>query len=161
MKKKLLFLALLLVAVALAIFRISDRVPSADYPLNQRVAAIFVKGGCLDCHSANPELPAYFKLPVVGKVMKKDVDEGYRAFDMEPMWKVLESGEGTLIPVDMAKVEKIYNSVDEMPEWAQEAVQELVDDGTIEGVGGGDLGMTLADIRLAVWLWRRTGDGQK
>ena len=107
MKKKLLFLALLLVAVALAIFRISDRVPSADYPLNQRVAAIFVKGGCLDCHSANPELPAYFKLPVVGDVMMKDIQEGYRAFDMEPMWKVLESGEGTLNPVDMAKVEKV------------------------------------------------------
>ena len=39
--KKLLFLALLLVAVALAIFRISDRLPSADYPLNQRVATIY------------------------------------------------------------------------------------------------------------------------
>ena len=107
MKKKLLFLALLLVAVALAIFRISDRVPSADYPLNERVAAIFVKGGCLDCHSAEPKLPAYFNLPVVGDVMKKDVEDGYRAFDMEPMWKVLESGEGELNPVDMAKVEKV------------------------------------------------------
>ena len=60
---------------------------------------------------------------------------------------------------DMAKNEKIYNSVDEMPEWAQRGVQELVDDGTIEGVGDGELGMTMADIRLAVWLWRRTGGG--
>ena len=107
MKKKLLFLALLLAVVAVAIFRISERVPSADYPLNERVAAIFVKGGCLDCHSANPELPFYFKLPVVGKIMQKDVDEGYRAFDMEPMWKTLESGEGFLSPVDIAKVEKV------------------------------------------------------
>lgn len=107
MKKKLLFLALLLAVVAVAIFRISERVPSADYPLNERVAAIFVKGGCLDCHSANPELPFYFKLPVAGKIMQKDVDEGYRAFDMEPMWKTLESGEGFLSPVDVAKVEKV------------------------------------------------------
>ncbi len=107
MKKKLLFLALLLAVVAVAIFRISERVPSADYPLNERVAAIFVKGGCLDCHSANPELPFYFKLPVVGKIMQKDVDEGYRAFDMEPMWKTLESGDGFLSPVDVAKVEKV------------------------------------------------------
>ena len=61
----------------------------------------------------------------------------------------------------MAKNENIYNSVDEMPEWAQEAVQELVDDGTIEGVGDGELGMTLTDIRLAVWLWRRTGGEKK
>ena len=107
MKKKLLFLALLLAVVAVAIFRISERVPSADYPLNERVAAIFVKGGCLDCHSANSELPFYFKLPVAGKIMQKDVDEGYRAFDMEPMWKTLESGKGFLSPVDVAKVEKV------------------------------------------------------
>ena len=107
MKKKLIFLALVLVAVALAIFRISERVPSAEYPLEERVAAIFAKGGCLDCHSANPELPGYFNLPVVGDVMKKDIEDGYRAFDMEPTWKVLESGEGVLNPVDVAKIEKV------------------------------------------------------
>ena len=107
MKKKLLFLALVLVVIALAIFRISDRVPSADYPLEKRVAAIFVKGGCLDCHSAEPELPGYVKLPVVGKMMKKDIDEGYRSFDMEPLWKKLEAGETSFNPVDMAKIEKV------------------------------------------------------
>ena len=107
MKKKLLFLVLLLVVVALAIFRIADRVPSADYPLDKRVAAIFVKGGCLDCHSAEPQLPFYFKLPVVGNIMKKDVDEGYRAFDMEPLWKTLETGSGSFNPVDVAKIEKV------------------------------------------------------
>ena len=107
MKKKLLFLVLLLVVVALAIFRIADRVPSAYYPLDKRVAAIFVKGGCLDCHSAEPQLPFYFKLPVVGNIMKKDVDEGYRAFDMEPLWKTLETGSGSFNPVDVAKIEKV------------------------------------------------------
>lgn len=107
MKKKLLFLALVLAVVAVAIFRIAERVPSADYPLDKRVAAIFVKGGCLDCHSAEPNLPAYFNLPVVGDVMKKDVEEGYRAFDMEPLWKTLESGEGSYNPVDVAKIEKV------------------------------------------------------
>ena len=107
MKKKLLFLALVLAVVAVAIFRIAERVPSADYPLDKRVAAIFVKGGCLDCHSAEPNLPAYFNLPVVGDVMKKDIEEGYRAFDMEPLWKTLESGEGRYNPVDVAKIEKV------------------------------------------------------
>ena len=107
MKKKLLFLALVLAVVAVAIFRISERVPSADYPLNQRVAAIFVKGGCLDCHSANPELPGYFKLPVVDKIMQKDVDEGYRAFDIEPLCHALEKCACCVSPVDVAKVEKV------------------------------------------------------
>ncbi|MBR2352780.1 MAG: cytochrome-c peroxidase [Alistipes sp.] len=107
MKKKLLFLALVLAVMLLAIFRISDRVPSADYPLNERVAAIFVKGGCLECHTAEPELPFYFKFPVVGDVMKKDIDEGFRAFDMEPLWVTMQSGEGELNPVDVAKIEKV------------------------------------------------------
>ena len=107
MKKKLLFLVLLLAVTALAIFRISDRVPSADYPLDQRVATIFVKGGCLDCHVAEPELPAYFKLPVVGDIMKQDIDKGYRAFDMEPLWEKLQAGENDFNPADVAKIEKV------------------------------------------------------
>ena len=37
----------------------------------------------------------------------------------------------------------------------------ISDDGTIEGVGGGDLGMTMDQIRFAVWLWRRTGGKTK
>ena len=106
-KKKLLFVVLVLVAVALAVFRIMEIAPSADLPQNQRVAAIFEKGGCLDCHSAEPQLPSYVSLPVAGEVMKKDIDDGYRAFDMEPLVKALESGEGSLNPVDVAKIEKV------------------------------------------------------
>ena len=106
-KKKLLFVVLVLVAVALAVFRIMEIAPSADLPQNQRVAAIFEKGGCLDCHSAEPQLPSYVSLPVAGEMMKKDIDDGYRAFDMEPLVKALESGEGSLNPVDVAKIEKV------------------------------------------------------
>ena len=107
MKKKLLYLALVLVVLAIAICRILERVPSSELPLNERVEAIFDKGGCLYCHSAEPKLPSYFNLPVVGDVMKKDVDEGYRAFDMEPLWKKLQAGEGDYNPADVAKIEKV------------------------------------------------------
>ena len=107
MMKKLLYFALVLVVVAIAVFRSMDRVPSADLPLNERVEEIFNEGGCLMCHSAAPELPSYFALPLVGDVMKKDIDEGYRAFDMEPMWKKLQAGENDFNPVDVAKVEKV------------------------------------------------------
>ena len=61
----------------------------------------------MSCHSANPELPFYFKLPVAGDIVMQDVTEGYRAFDMEPLMKVLTSGEGALSPVDVAKIEKV------------------------------------------------------
>ena len=55
---------------------------------------------------------------------------------------------------DMPNNEKIYNSVDEMPEWAKEGVQEMVDAHIIEGVGDDQLGMDEKDVRHAMWQWR-------
>lgn len=68
-------------------------------------------------------------------------------------------GDRPNIPVEIPKNEEAhemlnYNKVEEMPKWSQEGVQELCDIGVIEGVGGGDLGMSLMEIRFAVWLWR-------
>ena len=106
--KKSLIVTAVVVAVALVVgYLVANRAPKAELPLNDAVVEIFDEGGCMACHSANPELPFYFDLPVVGNVVMKDVNEGYRAFDMEPMMKVLTSGEGELSPVDVAKVEKV------------------------------------------------------
>ena len=105
--KKILTLVAVAVLALVAGYFIANRPPKAELPLNDKVVEIFNEGGCLSCHSANPELPFYFNLPVAGEVMKKDVDEGYRAFDMQPMMQVLTSGEGALSPVDVAKVEKV------------------------------------------------------
>lgn len=62
------------------------------------------------------------------------------------------------IPVEMPETKEEtmekYKNVDEMPEWAQEGVADLVEIGVIEGVGDGDLGMNLTETRLAVWIWR-------
>ena len=55
---------------------------------------------------------------------------------------------------DMENNEKIYNQVSEMPEWAKEGVQEMVDAHIIEGVGDGQLGMDEKDVRHAMWQWR-------
>ena len=105
--KKILTLVAVVVLALVAGYFIANRPPKAELPLNDKVVEIFNEGGCLSCHSANPELPFYFNLPVAGEVMKKDVEDGYRAFDMQPMMQVLTSGEGSLSPVDVAKVEKV------------------------------------------------------
>ena len=68
-------------------------------------------------------------------------------------------GDRPNIPIEIPEIEeeqdmKIYNTVDEMPEWAQEGVQELVDVHIIEGVGDGQLGMNEKDVRHAMWQWR-------
>lgn len=73
-------------------------------------------------------------------------------------------GDRPNIPVEIPKFEededmatedeKIYNQVSEMPEWAQEGVQEMVDAHIIEGVGDDQLGMDAKDVRHAMWQWR-------
>ena len=107
MKKSLIVTAVVVVVALVVGYFIANRAPKADLPLNDAVVAIFEDGGCMACHSANPDLPFYFDLPIAGDIVMKDVEEGYRAFDMEPMMKVLLSGEGELSPVDVAKVEKV------------------------------------------------------
>ena len=79
MKRLLKWGAVVLLVAAAAmvvVYRAVNQAPSADLPQNERVYEILVEGGCLSCHSADPELPFYAKLPVAGKVVMKDVDSG-------------------------------------------------------------------------------------
>ena len=102
----ILIAALAIVVVAFVVYRITVRPPSEDLSPEARVAAILDKGGCLDCHSANPDLPFYADMPVIGDMVKTDAEEGYRAFDVVPLINALKNGE-TPNPVDVAKVEKV------------------------------------------------------
>ena len=82
--------ALLVAAAAMiVVYRAVNRVPSADLPQNEQVYRIFEDGGCLSCHSADPKLPFYAELPVAGKIVMKDIDSGYRAYDMRPFMDAL------------------------------------------------------------------------
>ena len=73
---------LLVVAAAMVVvYKSVNRVPSADLPQYEQVLQIFEDGGCLSCHSADPELPFYAELPVAGKIVMKYIDSGYRAYD--------------------------------------------------------------------------------
>ena len=100
-------------AAAVVVYRAVNRVPSSELPLNEQVYTIFEDGGCLSCHSADPELPFYAKMPVAGKIVMKDIDSGYRAFDMTAMMEAIKIG-SDINPVDLAKVEKVVLD-DRMP----------------------------------------------
>lgn len=105
MKKKLLFGSLVVIALLVVAYRISCKAPSAELGEQERVAVIFERGGCLDCHSAEPNLPFYASMPIMGDMVVADSKAGYQMFDIEPMIKALGSGE-TLSAVDVARVEK-------------------------------------------------------
>ena len=108
LKKSQLFLIALLaiVVVAFVVYRVTVRPPAEELAPEARVAEILDKGGCIDCHSANAELPFYADMPLAGDMVKKDIEEGYRAFDIEPLANALKSDQ-TPNPVDVAKVEKV------------------------------------------------------
>ena len=104
---------LVAVAVMTVVYRAVNRVPSSELPLNEQVYEIFTDGGCLSCHSADPELPFYAKMPVAGEIVMADIDSGYRAYDMEKFMEDLKA-DADVSPVDLAKVEKVVLD-DRMP----------------------------------------------
>ena len=93
-------------AVMLVVYRAVNQVPSENLPQNERVYKIFEDGGCLSCHSAEPKVPFYAKVPVAGDIIMKDIDSGYRAFDMTKFMEDLKAGKGVDV-VDLAKIEKV------------------------------------------------------
>ena len=100
-------------AVMTVVYRAVNRVPSTELPLNEQVYQIFTDGGCLSCHSEDPELPFYAKIPVAGDIIKADIDSGYRAYDMTRFMEELKSDE-EVNPAELAKVEKVVLD-DRMP----------------------------------------------
>jgi len=104
---------LIAAAVSVVVYRAMNRVPSADLPQNERVLQIFLDGGCLSCHSSDPELPFYAKLPVAGRIVMKDIDSGYRAYDIRPVMEALKA-DAPVGAVDLAKIEKVVLD-DRMP----------------------------------------------
>ena len=93
-------------AVLTVVYRAVNQVPSSELSQNEQVYEIFTEGGCLSCHSADPVLPFYTKLPVAGDIVMADVDSGYRAFDMTKFMENLKNDD-EVNPVELAKVEKV------------------------------------------------------
>lgn len=108
MKKSTKLVIALLVVVALLIvtYRVVNRAPSKELTADAQMQEIITSGGCLSCHSANPDLPFYASWPVAGSLVMKDVSKGYRAFDMTPMAEAMKAGM-PIGKVDLAKIEKV------------------------------------------------------
>lgn len=77
-----------IVVVLLVVYRAVNTVPDEDTVVGQ-VSEILDDGGCISCHSASPVLPFYASWPVVGSLVQKDSQDGYRAFDIVPMLNAL------------------------------------------------------------------------
>ena len=107
MKKSVkVILALAVIAIALTItYHAVNRIPAPELTAEMRVKAIFDDGGCLDCHSATPNLPFYASLPVAGDIVKKDVSEALKHTDLTEAYRALSDGR-PVGEVTLSKIEK-------------------------------------------------------
>ena len=105
-RRAVLILMVVVAAIVAVIYTTMNRPPVAELGLNGQVLEILDTGGCLSCHSSDFELPFYANFPVAGDLVRKDVEEGYRAYDITPLMSALSNGTEPS-PVDVAKVEKV------------------------------------------------------
>lgn len=92
-------------AVGTVAYKLANRLPSPDQTAEMQVQQILDDGGCLRCHSENPDLPFYASWPVAGNIVRSDVEKGYRQADLGAAFAALAEGR----PVDevsLAKMEK-------------------------------------------------------
>lgn len=103
------------VVVLAIVYRAVNRAPSADLPVNEQLEKVLADGGCISCHSANPQLPFYANLPLADNLIGQHVKDGYASFDIAPFIEALQNGTAPN-EVDLAKVEQsIANGT--MPLW--------------------------------------------
>lgn len=65
-------------AVGTVAYKLANRLPSPDQTAEMQVQQILDDGGCLSCHSENPDLPFYASWPVAGNIVRSDVEKGHR-----------------------------------------------------------------------------------
>ena len=99
LKKSQLFLIALLaiVVVAFVVYRVTVRPPAEELAPEARVAEILDKGGCIDCHSANAELPFYADMPkTLDEIQESEIryltmceQKGTLATDFIYFWEIV------------------------------------------------------------------------
>ena len=105
LSSKIIIAGVVVVAALAVTYRAVNQAPDANLPADKQMAQIMEDGGCIFCHTANPDLPFYADYPIAKTLIKKDVEDGYKAFDIAPMIQAMKEGKA-VNEVDLNKVEK-------------------------------------------------------
>ena len=101
--KWIIGVAAVLVAGAIT-YRAVNSAPDSSLPANGQMLAVIEDGGCTDCHSAAPKMPFYANWPIAKTLIAKDIEDGSKMFDIEPLIAALKNGTAPG-QVDLAKTE--------------------------------------------------------
>ncbi len=84
---------LLLAATLIITFRAIDHEPVDDLSFQGKTVAIIENSGCMVCHSEDPKLPWYNKVPLIGNKIRNDSKRGLSSINLRPYYEsVLEAG---------------------------------------------------------------------
>lgn len=103
---KIIIAAVAVIVVAAICYRAVNIAPKDDLTPTAKLQKIIADGGCISCHTANPNLPFYMNWPIAKNIIRTDVDNGYKAFDMQAFMDALNAGKAPN-EADFAKVEKV------------------------------------------------------
>ena len=103
MKKILLGSVILLAILLFAVYNMVNRMPSKELSLNEQVYEILSDAECLMCHSYNPDLPFYAKIPLVRRPIYQDMNAALKEENLKPVMDSMAMG----VPVSITAVNKI------------------------------------------------------
>lgn len=109
MKKwlKIGIIAILSAIIFIAItYRIINQPPPANLTSEMQARTILETGGCLSCHSTNGEKPFYVSFPIVGSMVKGDIEKGLKHEDLTKTYESLANG-SKIDETILAKIEKV------------------------------------------------------
>lgn len=90
--------------VAVVIYHFVNTIPPAGTSKESQAIAIFEDASCMACHGQNIQTPFYAGIPLIGSLLKEEMQKGYHRFNMEDAWNTIKIGEA-VNEAHLAKIE--------------------------------------------------------
>ncbi len=109
--KRLIEFSGIIMAVALVmivIYHLVDIIPPAGPSKDDQAVAIFKDASCITCHQKNSNTPFYADIPIIGQIIKRDITNGYRKFNIGESLEIIKKeeavNEAILAKIEMATI---------------------------------------------------------
>ena len=115
--RKLFEITGVIMAIALVMtvmYHLVNTIPPDGISEDLQATAIFEDASCITCHQKNATHSLYSGIPLIGQIIKKQRQKGYRMFDMEEIREKMTNGEA-INEAHLAKIEMETMTLGTMP----------------------------------------------
>lgn len=106
-KALLLVAAIIIVAAAYSVISGTSNIPEGS--LSVKAQAVLNESGCVLCHTKNPQLPFYAKIPLLNAPIVSDISRGLKCFDMTADVENIKANK-PLNATSLSKIEYAFDS---------------------------------------------------